>query len=89
MPALELTDTIEITAVVANEKPVAGDQLLLWVDNPSVTTKDETAGAKLDVADSSSGEEDENAADDDGGLVAALARELKGQRWDSENSAWR
>lgn len=89
MPALELTDTVEITAIVANEKPGGVDKLLLWIGNPSVTTADETNGPKLNVVDSSSGEDDENASDDDGGLVTALAKQLKAQRWDSDNAAWR
>ena len=87
-PELNLTDTIEVTALVSSEKPGGSDKLMLWVGNPSVTTADESSGPKLDVADSSS-DDDENAADDDGGMVDLLAKELKAQRWDSDNLAWR
>jgi hypothetical protein len=89
MPALNLTDTIEITALVSTEKPTPGDKLVLWVSNPSVTTTDDNSGPKLNLADPSSGDDDENASDDDGGMVEALTKELKAQRWDSDNSAWR
>jgi hypothetical protein len=89
IPALNLTDTIEVTALVSTEKPTAGDKLVLWVGNPSVTTTDENSGPKLNLADSSSGDDDENATDDDGGMVDALAKELKAQRWDADNSGWR
>jgi hypothetical protein len=89
MPALNLTDTIEVTALVSTEKPAAGDKLVLWVGNPSVTTTDENTGPKLNLADPSSSDDDENATDDDGGMVDALTRELKAQRWDSDNSGWR
>lgn len=89
MPALNLTDTIEVTALVSTEKPNAGDKLVLWVGNPSVTTTDENSGPKLNLADPSSSDDDENASDDDGGMIEALARELKAQRWDSDNAAWR
>ena len=89
IPALNLTDTIEVTALVSSEKPGAGDKLVLWVSNPSVTTTDDNSGPKLNLADPSSADDDENATDDDGGMVEALARELKAQRWDADNSAWR
>jgi len=90
IPALDLTDTIEVTALVSTEKPTGGDKLVLWVSNPSVTTTDDNSGGpKLNLADPSSGDDDENATDDDGGMVEALAKELKAQRWDSDNSAWR
>jgi len=89
IPALNLTDTIEVTALVSPEKPGGGDKLVLWVSNPSVTTTDDNSGPKLSLADPSSGDDDENATDDDGGMVDALAKELKAQRWDSDNSGWR
>ncbi len=89
IPTLNLTDTIEVTALVSTEKPDAGDKLVLWVSNPSVTTTDDNSGPKLNLADPSSGDDDENATDDDGGMVEALTKELKAQRWDADNSAWR
>jgi hypothetical protein len=89
IPALNLTDTIEVTALVSMEKPTSGDKLVLWVSNPSVTTTDDNSGPKLNLADPSNGDDDESATDDDGGMVEALAKELKAQRWDSDNSAWR
>lgn len=89
IPALDLTDTIEVTALVSSDRPDSGDRLMLWIGNPSVTTADESGGPRLNIADSSSGDEDENAADDDGGMVTALAKVFKAQRWDSDTSTWR
>src|SRR5262249_54772118 len=89
IPALNLTDTLEVTALVATEKPGGSDKLVLWVGNPSATTTDENSGPKLSLADPSSGDDDENASDDDGGMVDALAKQLKAQRWDSDNAGWR
>ena len=88
LPALELTDTIEVTALVASDKPGASDRLVLWVSTPTISTADEGAGAKLNVADESGGDE-EGDAKDDNGAVDALAREFKGQRWDADKSAWK
>jgi len=88
LPALELTDTIEVTALVASDKPGASDRLVLWVSTPTISTADEGAGAKLNVADESGGD-DEGDAKDDNGAVDALAREFKGQRWDADKSAWK
>jgi hypothetical protein len=87
-PALELTDTIEVDALVSSDKPGASDRLMLWVGNPSITTADEAAGAKLNLADSSSSDE-ESDQEDDHGSIDALAKEFKGQRWDADKSAWK
>jgi hypothetical protein len=87
-PALELTETIEVTALVAADKPGASDRLMLWIGNPAISTTDESAGAKLNLADESSGDEEgEHKADN--GSVEALAKEFKGQRWDADKSAWK
>ncbi|MGO3928652.1 hypothetical protein [Rhodopseudomonas pseudopalustris] len=87
VPALQLTDTIEIEAMVSADKPGSSDKLMLWLGNPSESTADEGAGAKLNVNDDATGDE-EVEPHSDGGAVAALAKELKGQRWDSESSTW-
>jgi hypothetical protein len=87
-PALELTDTIEITALVSSDKPGASDRLMLWVGSPSITTADEAAGAKLNLSEASAGDE-EGDQEDDNGSVDALAKEFKGQRWDTDKSAWK
>jgi hypothetical protein len=88
VPALELTETVEITALVAADKPGASDRLMLWISNPSVTTADESTGSRLNVADAPSGDE-EGDQKDDNGSVDALAKEFKGQRWDADKSAWK
>jgi hypothetical protein len=87
-PALELTDTIEVDALVSSDKPGASDRLMLWVGNPSVTTADESAGAKLNLADTA-GAEEEGEQTDDNGSIDALTKEFKGQRWDPDKSAWK
>jgi hypothetical protein len=87
-PGLGLTETVEVTALVAPDKPGASDRLMLWISNPVVSTKDETAGPKLNLAEESSGDE-EGDQKDDNGSVEALAKEFKGQRWDADKSAWK
>jgi hypothetical protein len=87
-PALGLTETVEVTALVAPDRPGASDRLMLWISNPVVSTKDETAGPKLNLAEESSGDE-EGDQKDDNGSVDALAKEFKGQRWDADKSAWK
>ena len=88
LPALGLTETVEVTALVAPDRPGASDRLMLWISNPVVSTKDETTGPKLNLAEESSGEE-EGDQKDDNGSVDALAKEFKGQRWDADKSAWK
>jgi hypothetical protein len=87
-PALELTETIEVTALVAPDKPGGSDRLMLWIGNPAIATADETAGAKLNLSDESGGDE-EGDQKDDNGSVDALAKEFKGQRWDADKSVWK
>ena len=87
-PSLDLTDTIEVSAVVAPEKPGASDRLILWISNPVISTADEGAGARLNLANDSNADE-EGDQKDDNGAVDALAREFRGQRWDADKSAWK
>ena len=87
-PALGLTETVEVTALAAPDKPGGSDRLMLWIGNPVISTADEAAGAKLNLTDESSGEE-EGDQNDDNGSIEALAKEFKGQRWDAEKSVWK
>ena len=88
LPALDLTETIEVTALVAPDKPGASDRLMLWISTPAIATADETAGPKLNLAEDSGGDEEADQKDDNGSLEA-LAKEFKGQRWDADKSAWK
>jgi hypothetical protein len=87
-PALELTDTVEATGLVAPDRPGGSDKLMLWIGNPVTTTADESAGNKLILSNDSVGEE-EGDQKDDSGMIEALTRELKGQRWDADKSVWK
>jgi hypothetical protein len=87
-PALDLTETIEVIALVATDRPGASDRLMLWIGNPAISTTDESAGAKLNLADESGGDEEGDTRDDNGS-VEALAKEFRGQRWDADKSVWK
>src|SRR6266566_5326546 len=87
-PALGLTETIELSALVAPDRPGASDRLLLWIGSPVISTADETAGPKLNLTEESSGDE-EGEQKDDNGSVDALAKALKAQRWDADKSVWK
>lgn len=87
-PALELTDTIEVAGLVSADKPGATDKLMVWIGSPSTTTTDESTGAKLNVSDEAAADE-EGDQPDDNGSIEALAKELKGQRWDADKSVWK
>jgi hypothetical protein len=87
-PALDLTETIEVSALVAADKPGGSDRLMLWIGNPIVSTADEASGPKLNLAEEASGDE-EGDQQDDNGSVDALAKEFRGQRWDADKLAWK
>jgi hypothetical protein len=88
LPALDLTETLEVSALVSPDRPGGSDRLMLWVSSPTVTTADEGSGPKLNLVDES-GNDEEADVKDDSGSVDALARELRGQRWDADKSAWK
>ncbi|HLG82798.1 MAG TPA: hypothetical protein VKY22_17430 [Bradyrhizobium sp.] len=87
-PALGLTETVEVTGLVSPDRPGGSDKLIVWIGTPAITTSDESAGAKLNLSDDSSGDE-EGDQKDESGSIEALAKELKGQRWDSDKSVWK
>ncbi len=87
-PALELTETIEVAALAAADRPGTSDRLMLWVGNPVITTRDESAGAKLNLAEESGGDEEADQKDDNGS-IDALVKEFKAQRWDADKSIWK
>jgi hypothetical protein len=88
MPTLDLTETVEMTALVAPDRPGSSDRLMLWISNPTISTADESAGPKLNLADEASSDEEADQKDDNG-AVNALAKEFRGQRWDSDQSTWK
>lgn len=88
LPDLNLTETIEIVAMVSPDRPGATDRLMLWLGPVSSVTSDEGSGPKLRISDTSHSEGEGEVTDDDGS-IAALAKALKGQRWDSDRSAWK
>ncbi|HXH44362.1 MAG TPA: hypothetical protein VNK51_11025 [Bradyrhizobium sp.] len=87
-PALELTDTIEVAGLISPDKPGTTDKLMLWIGSPATTTADEGSGAKLNLSEDASLDE-EGDLPDDNGSIEALARELKGQHWDADKSVWK
>ena len=86
----EVTDgaLVQIDAMPALD-PVEFHVAMRVADTEPVRTQIFVRAPKLNLADPSSSDDDENASDDDGGMVDALAKQLKAQRWDSDNSGWR
>lgn len=87
-PALDLTETLEITALVSPDRPGGSDRLVVWLGIPSSKTTDETAAPQLQFSENAGGEEESTFNDDDG-MIKAIATELKGQRWDTDKAAWK
>lgn len=87
-PALDLTETLEITALISPDKPGGSDRMIVWLAVPTSKTTDESAGPQLQFADNAGGEEESTFNDDDG-MIKAIASELKGQRWDTDKASWK
>jgi hypothetical protein len=76
--------------MVSADKPGTSDKLMLWVSSPVTSTADEGAGPKLNLSEDTGAADDEGAEpEDEGGAIEALAKELKGQRWDADKSVWK
>ena len=88
-PALDLTDTIEVSGMVSSDKPGSSDHLMLWIGNPTTTTTDESSGAKLNLTDNAPDDGEGADTRDDTGSIDALIKELKGQRFDADKSVWK
>jgi hypothetical protein len=82
---LKLTEVLTVVVLVAPESPSSNQQSLLWIEKLGSRVVDEAAGAKLEFLAS-----DDEGAEPEGseGIMPALAAELKGQIWDSENEDW-
>ncbi|MGO4712393.1 hypothetical protein [Bradyrhizobium sp. 2TAF24] len=89
LPGLGLVQTITFSAMVAPDKPGGSDKLLLWLGYPSISTIDESSGNKLKLADAADSSGEESMPVDEGDTLTVVARELKAQRWDSENNSWK
>lgn len=90
LPTLGLVQTLEFSALVAFDKPGGSDKLLLWLNYPVLTTSDESAGARLKIADATAETNSEDGSQvDDGDALTATARALKAQRWDADNTTWK
>lgn len=87
---LDLTEVIELGVLIAPEKPADGDQLIIWLGDPTVETADENPGPqRLSITGGSHASDEDGAAIDVEGVLAALAKDLNGQRWDADASAWK
>lgn len=87
---LDLTEVIEMSVLIGPEKPTGSDQLIVWLSDPSAETVDESPEPRrLSITGGSHGSEEEGTAIDLEGVLDALAKDLGGQRWDAEGSAWK
>lgn len=87
VPGLGLAEVIGIPFVVSGEKPGAKDALVIRIGQSESEIQDDGTGPRLTIASNQSGEESPEPTGSDN-LQAALAKELKGQTWDSDKESW-
>lgn len=87
-PTLGLVEKMEVTALVAPERPESKERLILWASGATITTIDESSGPKLVFGEPPAGDEDVESRSESS-AVDALARQFKGQRWDADATAWK
>jgi hypothetical protein len=85
IPGLDLTDSVELVALVGPEKPGSNEGLVVWIGDPTIDVVDNGSEPRLKFASTTS---DEAGLIDDDAMLTLLAQELKGKRWDSDQSAW-
>jgi hypothetical protein len=88
-PGLGLTELIEVTVLIGPEKPDGSDHLVVWIGDPSIETSDEGSGPRLTITGGDHASDEDGAAIDIEAVLAALAKEFGGQRWEPEQSAWK
>lgn len=88
-PGLDLTELIELPILIGPDKPNGADHLVIWIGDPQVQTVDEGGGPRLDISGGDHASDEDGAAIDIGGVLATLAKELTGQRFDPEQAAWK
>ena len=87
VPGLGLTEVIGIPFVVSGEKPGAKDTLVIRIGQTESEIQDDGAAPRLTIAATQSGEETSEPAGSDN-LQAVLAKEMKGQIWDTDKETW-
>jgi hypothetical protein len=87
-PKLGLTDTVAVTFLAGPERPAFNDALVVWTGTMSFTTADEGPEPRLSFTPADGEVEAQPDGVDLDTVVTALARDLGGKRWDSENSVW-
>lgn len=87
VPGLGLTEVIGIPFVVSGEKPGAKDTIVIRIGQSESEIQDDGEGPRLTIATNRSGEDAPEPSGSDN-LQAALAKEMKGQTWDSDKEAW-
>jgi hypothetical protein len=87
VPGLGLTEVIGIPFVVSGEKPGAKDTLVIRIGQTESEIQDDGAPPRLTIASNQSGDESPEPVGSDN-LQAALAKEMKGQIWDSDKETW-
>jgi hypothetical protein len=88
-PGLDLTELIELPILIGPDKPNGADHLVIWIGDPQVQTVDQGGGPRLDISGGDHASDEDGAAIDIGGVLATLAKELNGQRFDPEQAAWK
>jgi len=87
VPGLGLIEVIGASFVFSSEKPGAKDTLVVRIGQLDSEIQDAGSGPRLQI---NTAQGDSEAAEPVGsdGLQAALAKELKGQVWDTEKETW-
>lgn len=87
VPGLGLTEAIGATFVFSTEKPGAKDTLVVRIGQLESEIQDNSSGPRLSI-NSSRGDGDTPEPTGSDALQAALAKELKGQVWDTDKETW-
>jgi len=89
LPELNLTDAIELTILFGPEKLSGNDATIVWVGNTQITTTDQGPEPRFEFWPVAGGD-DSIVPDsvDVSALLEAVARDLKGKLWDSDDEVW-
>lgn len=88
VPGLGLTELLDVTFLIGPEKPGASDHAVIWIGESAIESADESAGPRLNLTGTDTGNGEEARDIDVEAVLSAVAKGLNGEQWNAESSSW-
>jgi hypothetical protein len=79
---------LDDTFLIGPEKPGASDHAVIWIGESAIESADESAGPRLNLTGTDTGNGEEATDIDVEAVLSAVAKGLNGEQWNAESSSW-